>query len=88
MAEAQPTEPQALWTIEFPRGRYTRWHQSFQELILQVGQQIGLAMALGQAKGLDWRLELEHSGGRALRMTIHGPAEEFVVLDAHVESEQ
>jgi hypothetical protein len=88
VSESEQAVEQSLWTIEFPRGRCTRWHQSFAELILQVGQQIGLAMALGYSKGLDWRLEMEHSGGRSLRMTIHGPDEEFVVLDAHVESTQ
>lgn len=89
MTDAPVDLSKTLWTAEFPRARYTRWHQTFQEVTAQVGQQIGFALGMGHTKGLDVRIEIEFLGGKTLRVSMRGSAEEeFLVLDAHVETSQ
>jgi hypothetical protein len=88
MAEAKPEElAKTLWTVELPRGRMTRWHQTLAELTLLAGQAIGIAMTFGIAKATPTRVEMEIDK-KTVRVWVRGGDEEFVALDAHVETSQ
>jgi hypothetical protein len=75
----------ALWTIDYPKARQTRWHQTFAELVKEVGQALGLAMAFGHDKEAEIRVDVDIKA-KNVRVWVRSGEEEFVAIDAHIES--
>jgi len=75
---------EALWIVDYPRQRQTRWHQTFKELTAQVGQALGFSMGFAHSKGIEVRVEIELSSD-TLRLWVRSADEEFVALDARIE---
>jgi hypothetical protein len=85
MSDTTAATAESLWTVDFPKSRSTQWHQTYKELIVHVGQALGLSMAFGHQKQLDVKVEVEISPGN-VRVWVRSTEEDVLVLEGHRET--
>jgi len=86
MSEPESSAVETLWSVELPRQRLTKWHQTFQELVVHIGQAVGLAVAFGVQKGQHLKVDVDIDAGHVHILLIGADGEEFVALDASAET--